>query len=188
MKLIVGLGNPGSRYSGTRHNAGRSLLEWMAEKSKADFKVQKKLKASTASIHLGSEETLLAYPEMFMNVSGEAVSLLTQAFPVDISKDLLIVSDDVAIPFGKFRLRSKGSDGGHNGLKSITEFLKTSQYPRLRFGIGMGEENLPLEEFVLSVFEKGERQDLPGIYEKGLAACFAWANQPIAKAMNSVNA
>lgn len=190
MKLIVGLGNPGSRYSGTRHNAGRALLEWMAADSKSEFKPHKKLKASVASVLLGSEETLLAYPEMFMNVSGEAVSLLVNHFSVDPSKDLLIVLDDVALPFGKFRLRSKGSDGGHNGLKSVAAFLKTSQYPRLRFGIGpeADAEKVPLEEFVLARFTKSEKQALGRVYEVGFKACHAWATLPIVKAMNDINA
>lgn len=190
MKLIAGLGNPGSRYSGTRHNAGRSLLEWIAARSKSDFKPHKRLKASVASVELGAEEVLLAYPEMFMNVSGEAVSLLVKNFSIDPAKDLLVVLDDVALPFGKFRLRGKGSDGGHNGLKSVEAFLKSPEYPRLRFGIAPeeGAEKVPLEEFVLARFTKSEKTALPGVYEKGFQACLAWATLPIAKAMNDINA
>lgn len=188
MKLIVGLGNPAPRYFGTRHNAGRALLEWMAAQSKAEFRLKKKLKSSVASLVLGSQEVILAYPEVYMNVSGEAVLLLVNDLKIDAARDLLVVVDDAAIPFGKFRLRAQGSDGGHNGLKSITASLGASAYPRLRFGIGECPGELPLEAYVLAKFEKEEAKGLEGICQKGFEACLAWANQPIARAMNVVNA
>ena len=125
-----------------------------------------------------------------MNVSGEAVSSLVNHFSLKPENDLLIVVDDAAIPFGKFRLRSQGRDGGHNGLKSIIALLGTTHFSRLRFGIAPSTPGFEtqLEAFVLSDFEKKERVQLPGIYERGFEASTIWATQPAMKAMNAVNA
>ena len=189
MKLILGLGNPGGRYANTRHNAGRSLVEWVAKKNNAGFKEQKKLKASIARISIESQEVILAFPETYMNVSGEAAASLILQFSTIPEQDFLVIVDDVSLPFGKFRLRSRGSDGGHNGLKSIHASIGTQAYARLRFGVGAPDplSGIPLEEFVLCGFEKSERSRLPEIYERGRQALNAWVSQPIAKAMNSVN-
>jgi PTH1 family peptidyl-tRNA hydrolase len=193
VKLIVGLGNPGSRYAHTRHNAGRLLVESICWQSGLTLKVQKSLKASMVSTQWDSEEVSLACPETFMNVSGEAVSLLARHFSLDIGRDLLIVVDEVALPFGKWRLRSKGSDGGHNGLKSVAEALTSPDYPRLRMGIGPSEAalsaqgKLNLEQFVLESFDPEESRELAGILERGREACRLWALSPIADAMNAVN-
>jgi peptidyl-tRNA hydrolase, PTH1 family len=194
VKLIVGLGNPGSRYSHTRHNAGRLLVESIARECAAKWKVQKSLKASVASTHFDSEEVSLAFPETFMNVSGEAVSLLVKHFSIDVSRDLLIVIDEMALPFGKWRLRGHGSDGGHNGLKSVEAVLGTSEYPRLRMGIGpeeiaLSSQGKPVfEEYVLQRFTREESEALPPVLKQGFQACRLWAMHPIADAMNVVNA
>ncbi len=124
-----------------------------------------------------------------MNISGEAVQLLVQHFEIDATKNLLVVMDEAALPFGQYRLRSKGSAGGHNGLKSIETALGTSHYSRLRLGIGSAETALqPLENFVLSRFSKEEKAAWPEVLERGSQACSLWVQQPIAKAMNVVNA
>jgi peptidyl-tRNA hydrolase, PTH1 family len=195
VKLIVGLGNPGSRYSNTRHNAGRLLVEYIARDCAATFKLQKSLKASVASIRFDSEEVSLAWPETFMNVSGESVFLLAKHFAIDIVRDLLVVVDEAALPFGKWRIRGQGSDGGHNGLKSIEQALgNTTQYARLRMGIGPAEValsslgNLTLEEFVLQPFSKEDSKALPGVFEKGMQACRLWVTRPLNEVMNAVNA
>ena len=193
MKLIVGLGNPGSRYSSTRHNAGRLLVESIASEAAASFKVQKKLKASTASVRFGAEDILLIYPETFMNVSGETMELLARDFEINLHRDLLVVIDDIALPFGKWRLRSRGSDGGHNGLKSIQQALGTSAYARLRMGIAPEnaalslEGKIPLEKFVLESFDRTESRALPEVLKKGMQACKLWATRPIEQAMSAVN-
>jgi len=193
VKLIVGLGNPGSRYSHTRHNAGRLLVEYLAREAAASFKMQKKLKAQVAPAKFGGEDISLVYPETFMNVSGETLALLTQHFEVDLRHDLLIVVDDIALPFGKWRLRSRGSDGGHNGLKSIQRALGTSAYARLRMGIApentalSPEGKISLEEFVLESFDRTESRALPKTLERGAQACKLWAAQPIEQAMSAVN-
>lgn len=177
----------------TRHNAGRLLVESIAKRSGAGFKNQKSLKASIAATRFDSEEVSLAYPETFMNVSGESVALLVRHFDVSLN-DLLIVIDEAALPFGKWRLRSKGSDGGHNGLKSIEQALGSSSYPRLRMGIGPEQTilslkgNLPLEDFVLQSFTREESQALSPVLQRGEQACRLWATASIADAMNAINA
>lgn len=189
MKLIVGLGNPGAQYSKTRHNIGRLLIEYLASVQLSPSRFYKKLKASVTSLKIGREEVVIAYPEIFMNVSGAAVAALTQHYKIKASEDLLVVVDDFNIPFGKFRLRSRGSDGGHNGLKSIAAALGTSAYPRLRFGIGhpAGMPQVSCEDYVLSKFNSEEIKWLPELFRKGKAACGLWITQGIEKAMNAVN-
>ena len=190
MKLIIGLGNPGIRYTGTRHNAGRLLVEFLAKSEGLKWRREKALQASVAKTLWGSEEVMLARPEVFMNLSGEPVSLLMRRTRVDASQDLLIVVDDVALPFGKWRLRGKGSDGGHNGLKSITLLLGSSVYPRLRMGIAPAESAEKIQDmagYVLESFESREKTALSQVLEKGGEACRVWASKPMAAAMNIVN-
>ncbi|MSR77813.1 MAG: aminoacyl-tRNA hydrolase [Candidatus Omnitrophica bacterium] len=191
MKLIVGLGNPEPKYFETRHNAGRLLAGFIASRFSLKWHFKKSLLASTALFSWGGQETILAYPATYINVSGEALKLLTQHFDINISNDLLVVVDDAAIPLGNLRLRPKGSSGGHNGLKSIEASLGTQQYARLRFGIGATEDisslEVPLEEFVLERFTKLEQKKLPGLFKKGEEACRLWATGPLEKAMNSIN-
>lgn len=190
MKLIAGLGNPGAAYAGTRHNAGRHLVEAIAKSEGLKWVQKKSLRASVAVTRWGTQEILLARPEVFMNLSGEPVSLLAGHYGLEVSQDLLIVVDDVALPFGKLRLRGKGSDGGHNGLKSIHQQLATTAYPRLRIGIAPLE---PLEEipdmaaYVLEAFAKHEKEGLNRVLEKGFEACRLWAIDSLAAAMNTVN-
>lgn len=191
MKLIVGLGNPGAHYAETRHNAGRRLIEYIARRNSRSISKKKSLEASIASWNCEGEETTLAFPEVFMNQSGTSVLALIRHFGLDAKKHLLIVVDDVALPFGRLRLRSRGSDGGHNGLKSIHESLGHSDYARLRMGIGAGEEEKAaerMEEFVLSPFDSREKKAMPPVLEKGAEACRLWVTQSIASAMNVVNA
>ncbi len=191
MKLIVGLGNPGVRYSGTRHNAGRDLAGHIATREKLSWTQKKALQASVATTSWGDQEIILARPETFMNLSGESVSRLSRHFSVDISKDLLIVVDDVALPFGKLRLRASGSDGGHNGLKSVTATLGTPVYPRLRMGIAPLEPSAKIPDdmavFVLESFDREEKKAFKTVLEKCLEACRLWVGEPFAAAMNAVN-
>lgn len=195
MKLIVGLGNPGSKYSETRHNAGSLVVERIARENSLRFSGKSKLKASFAIWRKLPEEVVLAYPEVFMNVSGESVKALVDHFGVIPDKDLLVVVDDVALPFGLLRLRAKGSSGGHNGLKSVELFLGSSNYARLRVGIGPEDAkntgrpqgSIPLEEFVLMPFTAIERKLLPDFLDRTVQACQEWLEKPIADAMNVVN-
>ncbi len=192
MKLIVGLGNPGDRYQGTRHNAGRLLVEFIARHYQLSFSKKKKLEVSVAFLEWEGVPVTLAYPETFMNLSGESVKRLVEHFGIPFRKDLLVVVDDFALPFGRLRLRSKGRDGGHKGLRSIHEALGSTGYPRLRLGIG-DEPSLGhspqemLEDYVLSFFSVQEKEELEIFLQRGVEACRLWVTCPIEQAMNSVN-
>ena len=186
MKAIVGLGNPGSSYSSTRHNIGRLLVEFIAAQFQISFAKKKTLKSSVASTQWDGQPILLAYPETLMNVSGESIAALVRHFKLDPEKDLLILVDDSALPFGKFRLRQRGSAGGHNGLKSIEGQLSNREYSRLRIGIGE-PAGQSLEDYVLSPFEPQEKKEIRKIYKHGLEASRLWIKEPIERAMNVVN-
>ncbi len=192
MKLIVGLGNPGDPYIRTRHNIGRRLVEFMAAQEKASFSSKRSQKAALADA-TWEAPVHLAYPLTFMNLSGEAVAALVKYRKLDPSKDLLVVVDDVALPFGKLRLRGEGSAGGHNGLASIEAHLGTRAYARLRIGIGKGGEGLsltspePLRDYVLGVFKPAEEKKMEALLSLGAEACKAWASEPLAQAMNRIN-
>ena len=197
MKLIVGLGNPGDEYARTRHNIGRRLMEFIVEKEKVQFAFKKSQKAAIASVLWNGEAVHLAHPLTYMNLSGEAIATLVKYWKVAANKDLLIVVDDVALPFGKFRLRGEGSSGGHNGLASIEERLGGRGYPRLRIGIGPRENktvaeptgsNESLRDYVLSAFNAAEEKKMKELLKKGMEACRAWVAEPLTRAMSRVNA
>lgn len=194
MKLIVGLGNPGDEYVRTRHNIGRRLMEFIAGKEQAKFSSKKSQRAALAPASWSGETLYLAYPETYMNLSGEAIGALVKYWKIAAKKDLLVVLDDVALPFGKFRLRGDGSSGGHNGLASIEEHLGSREYPRLRIGIGPREDKTAvgpdgsLRDYVLSVFNAAEEKRMKELLEKGMAACRSWVEEPLSKAMSRINA
>lgn len=196
MKLIVGLGNPGKDYSETRHNIGKKIIETVAKRQSLLFSTKKALKSSIATFKTESLALIYAHPETYMNVSGEAVRLLVDYYHIDIEKDLLVIIDDVSIPFGALRLRGKGSSGGHNGLKSIEHHLGTQGYARLRIGIGVDENQVltprpqgeqSLERYVLDRFNVDEKKSLIDLIDRSIEACQIWINQPIEAAMSVVN-
>lgn len=197
MKLIIGLGNPGEGYARTRHNIGRRLAEFMAGEEKIKFVLKKSRKSAVASASWNGEPLHLAYPLTYMNLSGEAVVELVKYWKVEAAKDLLIVVDDVALPFGKFRLRGEGSSGGHNGLASIEAHLGSREYSRLRVGIGPRENKdaagapVPgelLRDYVLASFDAAEEKKMKELLHRGAEACRAWVEEPLAEAMSRVNA
>src|SRR5580704_5627888 len=157
MKAIVGLGNPGAKYRGTRHNIGFAVVDELARRWALAFEAAPAdaLIAKWRPIDAGP--VLLVKPLTFMNASGEATGALARYFKIDIG-DLLIVVDEVQLPLGKIRARARGSAGGHNGLKSIIAHLG-DDFSRLRVGVGRGQEG-DLADHVLSRFEPGERADV----------------------------
>ena len=191
MKLIVGLGNPGEMYTRTRHNIGRRLAEFIASQERVSFSEKSSHKIALSSFQW-TEPVKLAYPLTYMNLSGEAVGEAVRYWKVDPARELLIIVDDAALPFGRFRLRGEGSSGGHNGLKSIEAHLGTNQYARLRIGIGTEDEsgaaNIPLEDYVLGRFSPEEESQMEKIFERGAAAVRLWSEEPLEKAMNRINA
>lgn len=184
MHLVVGLGNPGKAYEGTRHNIGFAVVEELARRHRFEFQKKTKWKGKVARGNIGEGTVALLLPQTFMNLSGEAVAAATHE-QVEISH-LLIVVDDVAIPFGELRLRFQGSSGGHNGLKSIEDHLHTQQYARLRIGVGDNREG-ELEDYVLEKFSKQEKKLLPEIVERAAHAIEIWLEQGINRAMEFAN-
>lgn len=191
MKLIVGLGNPGISYRLTRHNAGKSFVSSFAAYCGAhEFSLRKSLKASTAQVAIAGQDVVLAWPESYMNLSGEPVRKLVRAYLGKIETDLLVVVDDLALPFGKIRFRPEGSDGGHNGLKSIQEALGTKQFARLRFGIGHPRETAEaksVEDYVLSRFCAEEKSGLEPLFFKMFKACEFWVQGDMQRVLNSLS-
>lgn len=176
--LIVGLGNPGTKYEKTRHNLGFMVVEALAEKHGLNFKREWRLQGSVASGNVGEKKVFLLKPKTYMNLSGNAVRKALNYHKL-LSTQLLVVVDDYYLPYGSFRLRGEGGTGGHNGLKSIEACLGTQNYPRLRMGVGP-KENLPedrkivLEEYVLSNFTPEEQRELPPFITKGVLVIEEW--------------
>lgn len=154
MKLIAGLGNIGDKYCFTRHNAGFMAVDKRAIDMKLTFKEEPKLKCFMVKFKYNNEDIILAKPATFMNLSGEAIRALTDYYKIDI-KDILIIYDDISLDLGKIRFRAAGSDGGHNGIKSIIQNLGTDKFARVKIGIGP-QPNIPSENFVLQNFSQDQ--------------------------------
>lgn len=188
MKLIVGLGNPGSRYAPTRHNVGRRVVETAARLSQASWKRSSALQAQWAEAAEDEVSFVLALVNSFMNESGGTVRRLAEHFNLDFKTDLLVVVDDAALPFGRLRLRASGQDGGHRGLRSIETALGSRAYARLRIGIGPERPvEQPLEDYVLEPFSREEEKELKEILSRAAESCRLWVTAPLARAMDWTN-
>lgn len=186
MKLIVGLGNPGKKYSHTRHNVGFMVLEEFAKLSNIRFKENKQFNALIGEGIIEGETTYLAMPQTFMNLSGHSVSLIVNWLKIDL-REILLVIDDIALPFGEIRLKAKGSDAGHKGLSSVIDYLGSKGFSRLRIGVMGTKEVKDYSKYVLTNFTKKERKLLPEIKERAGAACECWIKEGIDVAMNRYN-
>ncbi|MDR1562595.1 MAG: aminoacyl-tRNA hydrolase [Dysgonamonadaceae bacterium] len=184
-QLIVGLGNPGDEYAGTRHNAGFMILDALAKASNIVFDVNRRYGA-IAEMRLKNKQLILLKPYTYMNLSGNAVRYWMQKEKIEL-QNLLIVLDDLALPFGALRLKSKGNDAGHNGLKSIQETLGTIAYNRLRFGIGNNFRQGGQVDFVLSNFNADELQTLPDRINVAVEAVKSFCLQGVETTMNLYN-
>lgn len=168
MKLIVGLGNPGAKYAGTRHNAGFSVIDELAERH--IIKVDTcKHKALIGKGVINGEKVILAMPQTFMNLSGESVRAIMDFYKLTVD-DLIVVYDDIDLDVGKIRIREKGSAGGHNGMKNIILHSGSQDFVRVRVGVGKKPEHMDLADHVLSRFS---REDLPFMRESCGKACDA---------------
>ena len=155
--LIIGLGNPGEDYAGTRHNIGFIVLDELAKANEVSFESVRY--AHKTEIKYKGRTLHLLKPTTFMNLSGKALNYWMQELKVSV-ENILVIVDDVALPFGKLRLRGKGSNGGHNGLRDIEAILNSSQYPRLRFGIGNDYPKGGQIDYVLGEFTEEELENL----------------------------
>jgi PTH1 family peptidyl-tRNA hydrolase len=192
VKLIVGLGNPGREYRETRHNVGFMVVEEIARRHQltlgmAPAQVPETFVAKKYGGSGGDGVPLLvAKPLTFMNRSGDAVSALARYYDIPPA-DLLVVVDEVALPFGRLRARPRGSAGGHNGLKSVIERLGTTEFARLRLGVGRGDQRRDLADHVLSKFESEERTGLDQFIARAADAAEMFAVDGIEQVMNAYN-
>lgn len=180
--MIVGLGNPGPQYAGTRHNVGFDLIEQLAKTHKIPLKTHKH-QAQYGSGSVKGVPVVLVKPLTFMNLSGRSVGALAKHYRLQ-SDQILVVADDLDLETGRVRMRAKGSSGGHNGHKSIIQALGTEEYPRLKIGIGKGEDGI---DHVLSRFKPDERTSINDAIAKCVTACELWLTDGIDIAMNRVN-
>ena len=185
MKLIVGLGNPGIFYSGTRHNIGFQVIKHLAKDGKFALKKEKGVKALSAKGRLAGIEAVLAMPLTFMNLSGEAVRPLLKKYKVELG-DLLVVCDDLDLEFGKIKIRFQGSSAGHRGIQSIIDSSGSNEFSRLRIGIGR-PVNADASDYVLSHFKRNEKIQLPEIINRAKDGCISWASEGVEKSMSIFN-
>ena len=184
MKLIVGLGNPGREYEGTRHNVGFEVIEELASRHAIPVR-----KRSMRSVHgdgiISGQRVILARPMTYMNLSGEAVGAITRMYRIP-PEDIIVVVDDIALPLGKVRLRPKGSPGGHNGLESVERHLHTREYARIRIGVGASIPGAMIDH-VLGRFRPDERQMIADAIDLAADAVETALADGFEKAMNTYN-
>ncbi len=186
MKLVVGLGNPGSRYRGTRHNVGFEVVDGLVARHGLRLDAWKSL-AEVAEWRRPEGRVLFAKPLTFMNLSGEAVAGLMGFYKIELA-DVLVVCDDVNLVEGRLRARPEGSEGGNNGLRSITALLGTAAYARIRIGVGRGDERRDLVDHVLSRFDPDEQPVMNAAMDRAADAVELWITDGLGPVMNRFNA
>ncbi len=187
MRIIIGLGNPGRKYERTRHNAGFWVVDELAERFDAAV-TKHKWRALIGECQIGWEKVILVKPETFMNLSGESVYEVCSFYSeVDVSKDLIVVYDDMDFAVGQVKLRESGSAGGHNGMKSIIAHLGTSSFPRVRFGIGRPETDVAVIDHVLSTFSPQDEPKVKSAISKSADALEYACKNSFSAAMNRYN-
>jgi peptidyl-tRNA hydrolase, PTH1 family len=183
--LVTGLGNPGTRYADNRHNAGFMLLDRLAAEARSCF--TRSLKRSyTCRVESSDLQVVLAKPNTYMNLSGTAVAELLHHFPVSLDR-LLIAYDDVALPLGKIRFRRGGSSGGHRGMQSVMDSIRSSDIPRLRIGIGGDQPPDDYPDFVLADFTRKEMEVLEEAFVRACEGVHSWVADGIEKTMSKFN-
>jgi PTH1 family peptidyl-tRNA hydrolase len=186
MKLVVGLGNPGKKYDGTRHNVGFAVVDELA-RGPGVGGFQSRFDADVAEWFEGGEKVLLMKPQTFMNLSGRAVRQAVDFYQIEHA-DVLVVCDDMALPLGQLRFRARGTHGGHNGLRDIQNHLGTTEYPRLRIGVDTPGERGEAVDHVLGRFRPSERPAIQDAVAHAVQGVVLWAREGIEKCMNQYNA
>jgi PTH1 family peptidyl-tRNA hydrolase len=181
--LVVGLGNPGPSYAGNRHNVGFMVLDLLAERVGGRFKAHKG-RADTVEGRLVGQRVVLAKPKCYMNESGGPVASLRDFFKVPVER-IVVVHDELDIPFGTLRLKAGGGDNGHNGLRSVTKSLGSREYLRVRFGVGRPPGRQDPADFVLKDFTSAERKELPFLVDRAADAIEALLSASIEAAQNT---
>lgn len=186
MKLIVGLGNPGTEYAFTRHNIGFLVMEKVAEDNSIKFRFNKRFNALVGEGAIGGEKAFLIMPQTFMNLSGHSVRPALNWLKLK-ANDMFVVMDDIALPFGSIRIKLKGSSGGHKGLSSIIDSISTQEFSRMRLGILGRRKIRDLSNHVLGRFTKSEQKNLQAILDSASQACECWVTEGVNAAMNKFN-
>ncbi len=184
--LITGLGNPGRQYQSNRHNIGFAVLDSLAETLGTNFS-RMESKALVAKADLNSQRLILAKPQTYMNLSGQAVNSLLRFYKIPLDK-LIVVYDEVDLDFGILRIRPSGGSAGHNGMNSIISQLGTQEFPRLRIGVGRPPGRMDAAAYVLQDFSQSEEAELALIRQQAVEALLSFVTQGIAAAMNAYNA
>ena len=187
MKLVVGLGNPGPEYRETRHNVGFLVVDELTKRWRVSDEWREKFDALQIKTTIGDEPVIVAKPLTFMNLSGQAVQALAGFYKID-PPDVFVVTDDVALPLGRLRARRDGGAGGHNGLKSVIQHLGTQAFPRMRVGVGRGDDRRDLADHVLGRFEAGERDIVSAAVLRAADATETYLRDGIERAMSAFNA
>jgi len=185
MKAIIGLGNPGMKYAGTRHNIGFDAVTAIADKYNLSIN-NKKFKGVYADGHIAGEKVLLVQPQTFMNLSGECVREVADFYKLN-PDEIIIICDDINLDVGRLRIRKKGSAGGHNGLKNIIAHLGTEEFPRIRVGVGEKTEGWDLADYVLARFDKYSEPVIREALANVVGAVETWISEGIDAAMNRFN-
>lgn len=197
MKLIVGLGNPGPKYQLTRHNIGFLFVDALAEVFSGARAYKSEFKSETQKLKIGDEHVIVCKPQTFMNLSGEAVQPILKFYNLEM-RDLLVVHDEVDVPFGQMRFQFKRGHGGHNGIRNIHQMLGSDDYARLRLGVGrppvfVDDEGgktrnvMEVHEWVLSAFSKAEMSALPEFMDLAIKGAEVWAKRGTAQAATEFN-
>ncbi|MBR0352292.1 MAG: aminoacyl-tRNA hydrolase [Oscillospiraceae bacterium] len=184
--LVVCLGNPGPKYEGTRHNAGFMAADALSKKYGAAVN-RLRFKSLTGTCPIGGETVMIMKPQTYMNLSGDAVIQAVRFYKIP-ADHVMVISDEMALPVGKIRIKTKGSAGGHNGLKSIIEKLGTEEFPRIRLGVGAPPHpDYDVKEWVLSVFRNQDAEDMAAAAEKAAEAVECYISEGAERAMNKYN-
>lgn len=185
MHLIVGLGNPGTKYAGTRHNIGFSAITYLSDHFHIPLN-QNKHKAIFGTGYIGGEKVILAMPQTYMNLSGESVRPMADFFKIPPT-NVLVIFDDISLDVGQLRIRKKGSAGGHNGMKSIIQHLGTQEFPRIKIGVGEKPQNWDLADHVLAHFPEEQEKTVRQSLLDATNACEKILVDGIESAMNIYN-
>jgi PTH1 family peptidyl-tRNA hydrolase len=183
MKVVVGLGNPGRNYEGTRHNVGYAVIDSLAAGPRCG-RFQSRFQAQIAELTEDTEKVLLVKPETYMNLSGHSVRQVMDFYQLPLT-ELLVVCDDINLPLGKLRVRARGTHGGHNGLRNIQEHLGSTEYTRLRIGVDAPQDDAV--DHVLGRFRPGERAVIEDAVQTAAQAVIVWVTRGTQACMNQYN-
>lgn len=186
MYIIVGLGNPGREYAHTRHNVGFDVIDMLAEANQISI-IESKHKALCGKGFIAGEKVVIAKPMTFMNLSGESIKELVNYYKIDEETQLIVVYDDISMPPGQLRIRTKGSAGGHNGIKNIIARLGHDRFHRIKVGVGEKPKGYDLADYVLGRFSKDEQLLMEESFERAAEACVTIMKEGADAAMNQYN-